>query len=427
MWQPIHSRLSNNGAGATRSYPSAERRVNQLILALLAIQRLSYLAPPLVAVSVGTRRNGLPEATLLAVAIGWNVTLFTAATVRRRVPSWMVWADVAFAVGIALLDAAVLGAAGGSAGEGLACWSLPTHLCQAAAVLAAATLYPVTRAVSAVLVLLGGHAGTVLAARPAVGSPPSPGSPLLTGLLSIAGLALALGLGAWYLRRQGRALDEAMLAHLEVESQGAAERAGHAVVLAHRRALHDTVLSTMTAIARGGLDHRTAEVRHRCAQEAEHLRRLLGGVLGSTGVPARRAAPAPCRAAGAGRTPMIEAQLAEVVDAVEALGLRVHYRLGQLPDLPPEVVDALCGAAREGLNNVLAHSGDEVAWLTAVSEERDVVVRVVDRGRGFDPTTAKRGFGLTWSVEHRMRAVGGSARVTSGVGDGTCLELRWRL
>src|SRR5215211_53026 len=221
MWQSIHSRLSSDGTGSTRSCPSAELRVNQLILALLAIQRLSYLAPPLVAVSVGTRRTGLPEATLLAVAIGWNVTLFTATAVRRRVPSWMVWADVAFAVGITALDVAVLGAVSAGAGEGLA--SLPTHLSQAAAVLAAATLYPVTRAVSAVLVLLGGHAGTVLAARPAIGFPPSPGYPLLPGLLSIAGLAVALGLGAWYLRRQGRALDEAMLAHLEVESRGAAE------------------------------------------------------------------------------------------------------------------------------------------------------------------------------------------------------------
>ncbi|HZN18236.1 MAG TPA: hypothetical protein VFB84_08645 [Micromonosporaceae bacterium] len=365
--------------------------------------------------------------TLLAVAIGWNVTLFTATAVRRRVPSSMVWADVALVIGIAALDAAVLGAVSAGAGDGLACWSWPTHLSQAAAVLAAATLYPVTRAATAVLVLLGGHAGTVLAARPANGLPPPTTPTLLTGLLSIAGLALVLGLGAWYLRRQGRALDEAMSAHLEVEAREAAEHASTAVVLAHRQALHDTVLSTMTAIARGGLDHRTAEVRHRCAQEAEHLRRLLSGVLGSAGVPARRAPPAPCRAAGTGHTSMIEAELAEVVGAAEALGLRVHYRLGQLPDLPPDVVDALCGAAREGLNNVLAHSGDGVAWLTALSEDHDVVVRVVDRGCGFDPTTAKRGFGLVWSVEHRMRAVGGSARVTSGVGDGTCLELRWRL
>ncbi|MFD0690509.1 sensor histidine kinase [Actinomadura fibrosa] len=174
------------------------------------------------------------------------------------------------------------------------------------------------------------------------------------------------------------------------------------------RVLHDTVLTTLTAIARGGLDHRAAEVRARCARDADRLRRMLTGAA-----PADRGGPAD--------------RLAAVAATAEALGLRVHLRQDALPALPAPLADAMAGAAGEALNNVLRHSGAREAWLTVSCDARTVVLRVVDRGAGFDPSSVRAGFGLRHSIAGRARETGGRLRVTSAPGEGTCVEVAWTL
>jgi signal transduction histidine kinase len=217
-----------------------------------------------------------------------------------------------------------------------------------------------------------------------------------------------------YLCAQGQALDDISRERAAAEADRSAERARHAVRLSHHRALHDTVLATLTAIARGGLDHRTEQVRERCARDAEYVRRLV-----EADDPSEH---------GAG----LDHALIAVAGEVERLGLRVRYQCGPLPgDLPPAVVEALAGAAREALNNVLAHAGTAEAWLTALGhrdtmgEPDTLVVRVVDRGRGFDPAAVRPGFGLHRSVADRLREVGGAATVSSLPRAGTCVELTW--
>jgi signal transduction histidine kinase len=172
--------------------------------------------------------------------------------------------------------------------------------------------------------------------------------------------------------------------------------------------LHDTALATLTAIARGNLDHRAEEVRRRCARDADRLRRMLDGAPdGDGGGTADR--------------------IAGAVAAAEALGLRVHLRVGALPALAEPLVDAMVGAVGEALNNAARHAGVREAWLTLGCEGGALVVRVVDRGAGFDPSAVRWGFGLRRSIAGRLRDTGGRARVTSAPGEGTCVELRWRV
>lgn len=177
--------------------------------------------------------------------------------------------------------------------------------------------------------------------------------------------------------------------------------------LPHKYALmlHDTVLATLTAIASGNLDHRAEEVRRRCARDVDHLRRMLA------------AAPE----AGGGTADRIVA----VVAGAEALGLRVHLRRDTLPALPRAVADAVAGATEEALNNVARHAKVREAWLTLSHDARGLVVHVVDRGTGFDPSSAPRGFGLRHSIARRVRDTGGRVRVTTSPGEGTCVELTW--
>jgi signal transduction histidine kinase len=230
---------------------------------------------------------------------------------------------------------------------------------------------------------------------------------LVSCLNGLFWFAAILGFGVRYLRRQGVTLDRLTEERLAAQGQRAAEHARYNARIAHYRALHDTVLSTLSAIARGGLDHRATQVRDRCGQAADYIRRLV-----STAEP--DGAPGP-----------LGDQLGQVVNDAEALGLRVHYRLDPLPlPVPDRVAEALSGAAREALNNVAKHAGTRGAWLTATSTGRGVLVRVVDRGAGF-AADARPGFGLPVSVIQRMDEVGGAARVTSAPGDGACVELVW--
>jgi signal transduction histidine kinase len=108
------------------------------------------------------------------------------------------------------------------------------------------------------------------------------------------------------------------------------------------------------------------------------------------------------------------------------LGLYVRYAAEALPgDLPDDVATALAEAGTEALNNVARHSGEREAWLTAVAVDGVVTVRVVDRGRGFDPGLVEPGHGLRSSVIGRMREVGGGTEIITAPGEGVCVELRW--
>jgi signal transduction histidine kinase len=218
---------------------------------------------------------------------------------------------------------------------------------------------------------------------------------------------LAFALMAFALARHLHRMDSELDAALNRALVAEAERARYQDRVTQYRTLHNTVLATLTGIARGGLDHRCETVRARCGRQATYLRRLIEGEV----LPASH--------------PLTEA-LGEVVDEAAEAGLRVHYAADGLPlELPPDVVQALVGASEEALENVRRHAGGDAARLTAVEEDGQIVVRIVDQGQGFDATQERRGFGITQSIEGRMRDAGGTAKIVSHPGDGTWVELRW--
>ena len=68
--------------------------------------------------------------------------------------------------------------------------------------------------------------------------------------------------------------------------------------------------------------------------------------------------------------------------------------------------------AREILSNVARHAGaSEVSVGCAVTEGEKVVMTIEDDGVGFDPSTVKRGHGLT-NIEERAERIGGILTIT---------------
>jgi signal transduction histidine kinase len=390
-------RLRYLGGGSVSR--SGVERANRFMLLILALQRVSYLIPTVATFGSAQYRSAGVNRALIVTTVAWNIALVAAAGRRGWFSRWVCWADIAWAS--FLLVAVPLNSPAGAEYDSVN-WA--TRFGQAAAALAGAAIEPLILAAGAVVVLLAAHS---IATAVVLQHSSQLTGELITCINDLVWFALILGFALRYLRRQGQMLDELTAGEAAAQARRSAERARDKLRLAHYRSLHDTVLATLTAIARGHLDHRAEPVRLRCAADAEQVRALLAGQeADGTGVLADR--------------------LAEVVAAAEEFGLQVRRQYHDLPRyLPGEVVDAAGDAVREALNNVAEHAGVTQAWLTVFWSQDSLLLRVVDRGRGFSADPASFGFGLRRSVIDRMREIGGDARVSAAPGDGTCVELTW--
>lgn len=106
---------------------------------------------------------------------------------------------------------------------------------------------------------------------------------------------------------------------------------------------------------------------------------------------------------------------------------------GPVRPLPPEVESALFRAAQEALTNVAKHAGASRAAITLSYVGDQVVLDVLDDGRGFDPSAAANagvagaanavgGYGLA-GMRERAEALGGTLTVESAPGEGTTLAV----
>lgn len=196
----------------------------------------------------------------------------------------------------------------------------------------------------------------------------------------------------------------------------------------HERLLHDTVLNTLTSLARvsagDALDGAgVAPMVSRARQDVALIEALLSD-------------PDPDGSAAADGD--LIRGLRGVADAMSARGLRVHLEVADdVPAVPAPVVTALSNATREALSNVAAHAGTADAWVEvsraaadadggAAAGRAGAQVTVRDRGTGFDPAQVDRArLGLRRSITERVADCGGHASVWSAPGRGTVVSLSW--
>jgi signal transduction histidine kinase len=93
--------------------------------------------------------------------------------------------------------------------------------------------------------------------------------------------------------------------------------------------------------------------------------------------------------------------------------------------LDPLVETALFRVGQEALKNLAVHSQVKEGRVEIVYGEKDVTLRVEDRGRGFDPTENFRpphGWGLA-GMKERVESIGGTLQIISAPGQGTVIEV----
>jgi signal transduction histidine kinase len=185
------------------------------------------------------------------------------------------------------------------------------------------------------------------------------------------------------------------------------------------RELHDAVTQKLfslrlTADAAAMLVHRDAErasaeldtVRRLAAEATQELRAIVVGLR-------------PADLAGDGLEVALRKQ-ADLLDRVHPPAVR--FAGGPVPRLPAVREEAAYRIAQEALHNALRHAAPTVVTVAVRAGNGSVVLEVSDDGRGFDPRSPSRQFGLA-SMRERARAAGGRLDVLSRPGAGTTVRL----
>jgi signal transduction histidine kinase len=114
--------------------------------------------------------------------------------------------------------------------------------------------------------------------------------------------------------------------------------------------------------------------------------------------------------------------LAEALSAVAARApVHTRFEAGVLGRYPPQVEATVYFCCLEALQNAGKHAGDAASATVRVFEkEGGLLFEVADDGPGFDPAAGGHGGGLT-NMADRLGGIGGSLRIESSPGAGTCI------
>jgi hypothetical protein len=227
------------------------------------------------------------------------------------------------------------------------------------------------------------------------------------GWLLIVETIVAAGLVA-VIRGGARQADAVVAAGLETERQIRAEEARRADEREQHRQLHDTVLSTVTMVAAGSFAGRSPVLTAHAARDLRVLQELATAPAGPAGL-------APLT----DLSPKLEQAAASTCD------LAVRLKLVPVT-LPSPVADQLAACVGEALRNVEQHAGTGEAEVTVTGGAGWAIVKITDRGCGFDPAaTPPSRRGIRESISGRMLAAGGSAAIASHPGAGTAVTVSW--
>jgi PAS domain S-box-containing protein len=214
---------------------------------------------------------------------------------------------------------------------------------------------------------------------------------------------------------------------IAVENAWLQKRAEQAAVLVERerlaRELHDSLtqsLFSLTLFAEVGRDMAKSGELDGIEQLIDEMDAITGQLIKDTRLMIYRMRPAVLDEEG------LAGALRRRLGAVEErVGIEARVVVNTLIELSPAVEAELYHIGQEALNNALRHAEATSVTVRILSEREDLVLEVVDNGRGFDLDTVRDqgGMGLT-NMRDRVEKLGGTLTILSEPGGGTTVQAR---
>ncbi len=248
----------------------------------------------------------------------------------------------------------------------------------------------------------------------------SPGALLQAAITVVLSLAFSLAIGAWFTYVYRISDDrEVLIRQLEAAQDQVAALSRDAGALSERerlaRELHDTIAQDLTGLVMTVQRTRrelSAGDTAATATQLALLEELARNALADT-----RALVA------AGASVEVDGGLVPAIERLAALferetGLSVALELNDPPALERASQVVLLRCMQESLANVRKHSSASAVALTLETIDDSVRLRVTDDGSGFDPDTARNGFGLS-GMRERLALVQGTLHIDTEPRRGT--------
>jgi signal transduction histidine kinase len=105
-------------------------------------------------------------------------------------------------------------------------------------------------------------------------------------------------------------------------------------------------------------------------------------------------------------------------------GFAVRVSVAEEPAVPLAAKEALYRIAQEALQNAAKHAHAQTVELTLEQKHSELILRVRDDGRGFNPARAFPGHLGLHSMRERIAAVGGNLEIQSSRRRGTSIRAR---
>ncbi len=181
------------------------------------------------------------------------------------------------------------------------------------------------------------------------------------------------------------------------------------------RDIHDSLGHTLTS-----LDIQLELAQRLYEKTPDQVQQALdtSKVLASQSVQEVRRAVATMRAAAFDLTSALNALL-ESFKSDPAMTVKSKINL---PELPLQTSHQLYCIVKEGLENIRRHSQAQTIRLSGECTAEGIAICLADDGVGFDPMKPVAGFGLR-GMQERSQSIGGTMRMISQPGKGTCLSV----
>ena len=93
-----------------------------------------------------------------------------------------------------------------------------------------------------------------------------------------------------------------------------------------------------------------------------------------------------------------------------------------LPNLPLQTAHHLYCITKEGLTNIQKHADANTVILRGETKFNNIVLQIIDNGKGFNPHALHSGFGLK-GMQERVDILAGEMIINSRKSKGTCIQV----